>query len=81
MPGLQLNHLVQIDTIFLNRKPVVHLVEEITDFISASFLRNKSTNKIWKAISGLRFYTYMGSPDFLAVDQVTPYISREMKGR
>lgn len=71
-PDLQFNHRVKVDTIFLNVKQAVHLVDEIINSISASFIRNQCTKEIWKAISILCFYKYMGPPDFLVVDKVTP---------
>lgn len=36
--GLRFNHQVQIDTIFLEGKPVLHMVDEATHFFAAEFL-------------------------------------------
>ena len=76
---LRFNHRVVVDTMFINNKPILHMVDEATHFSAACFLRNQSTSEIWKCIRKLWILTYMGPPDFLTVDQGTAYVSKEMK--
>ena len=73
---LRFNHRVAIDTMFINNKPILHMVDEATHFSAACFLRNQSTREIWNNIRKLWILTYMGPPDFLIVDQGTAYVSK-----
>lgn len=70
---------VQVDTMFLNVRPVVHMVFEATHYTAASFLRNHSTAEIWKTICRIWCLTFFGPPDFLVVDDGTAYVLDEMK--
>lgn len=56
-----------------------HIVDESTHFQAADFLKSQSTAELWKAILSLWVYTYLGPPDYLAVDQGSSYISSEFK--
>ena len=73
------NHTVLIDTMYIDSKPVLHLVDESTHYVAACFLKSQSANDIWKAIMRLWILAYMGPPDYLYVDQGSSYISKEMR--
>ena len=73
------NHHVIVDMMFINSRPVLHMVDESTHYQAASFLKSQSTSEIWKSIQRLWILTYLGPPDYLSVDQGTAYISAEMK--
>lgn len=77
--NLRFNHSVQVDTMFIRGKPVLHMVDLATHFCAAAFLKNQSTNSIWKTIQGLWNLVYVGPPDHLSVDQGTKYVSKEMR--
>lgn len=64
---------------FLEGRSVLHIVDEATHFAVATFLKTQTTDEIWKAITLLWMHTYMGPPDFLAVDQVSAYVSSKFK--
>lgn len=72
------NHTVQIDTVLLSGKPVIHIVDMATHFCTASSLRSQSTKNIWHRIQSMWTLFYVGPPDLLSVDQVSAYISNEM---
>lgn len=76
---MRFNNRVYVDTMFIDNQPVIHLVDEATHFSAASFLRSQSASETWKAILRLWIHSYMGPPDFLAVDQGSAYASREFK--
>lgn len=76
---LRYNHKVQVDTIFLSGRPVIHKVDEDKHFEEEKLLSNKSTKHIWKAILDLWYLLFMGPPDYLEVDQGSNSVSREMK--
>lgn len=63
----------------IDNLPVFHMVEEATHFSAASFLRSQSAKDIWKTIQLMWSLTYLGPPDYLSVDQVSAYISKEMR--
>lgn len=76
---LRFNQRVFVDTMFIDRRPIIHLVDESTHFSAACFLRTQSAKETWKAILRLWVHTYLGPPDHLVVDQGSAYVSREMK--
>ena len=76
---LRFNQRVVVDTMFIENKPIIHLVDESTHFTAACFLKKQTTEEIWRSIRRLWIMTYMGPPDFLAVDQGSAYISKETK--
>lgn len=47
-------------------------------FAAEPFLRMKSVEDIWKKICRLWVFVYMGSPSFIAVDQGSAYVRKEM---
>lgn len=79
MDQLNFKHSVQIDTMFLDGKAVCYMVEEATKFAVATFLKDQSTSKIWKAIQNMWSHVFRRPPDSLSVDQGTSYNSTEMR--
>lgn len=77
---LRFNQHVQIDTIFLEGKPVIHMVDEATHLCAAEFLPTQSTASIWCSIQSMWCLKYIGPPDHIAVDQGSAYTSAEMRG-
>lgn len=76
--GLRFNEEVQIDSILLQNRPVLHMVHNTTQFCSAALLQSQSTQKIWKIILSQWISVYSGPPDYLAVDQGSGFISRKI---
>lgn len=76
---LRFNHEVQIDTMFLHNRPVLHMVDTATHFCAASFLRSQSSSEIWRTILSQWSHVYAGPPDYLKVDQGSNYTSKEMR--
>ena len=76
---LRFNHEVQVDTMWIMGKPVVHMVDVATHFTAARFIRKQSSAEVWKAIRRMWTLLYCGPPDYLAVDQGSNYISSEFK--
>lgn len=77
--NLSFNYCVVIYTMFLQLLPVLHLVDEATYFTAASFLPNHTSTEIWRTIFRLFINAYMFPPYFLAVDQGSNYVSKEMR--
>lgn len=79
MEELRFNHRAMFYTMFIEGRPVLHMVDERSHFQAAGFLRMQSTANIWKGIQKLWIFTYLGPPDFLALDQGSAYVSKYMK--
>lgn len=47
---LKFNCRVQVDTTFIQERPLLQMVDEVTLFCAASFIREQSTKKIWNQI-------------------------------
>lgn len=77
-PELRFNCRVQADTMFIHGLPVLHMVEEATQFCAVSFLRSQTTKDISNKIQHMWSLVCLGSPSYLVVDQETAYISKEM---
>lgn len=73
------NHRVIVDTMFIENRPNIHLVYGSTHFTADAFFRNQTTTEIWKPCFVCEIMRIMTPPDFLAVDQVSVHILREMK--
>lgn len=43
---LRFNHLVQVDTMFIHGRPVLHMLEKATHCCASSFLHGQITNEI-----------------------------------
>lgn len=76
---LRFNHRVQGDTIFIDGRPVIDMVDEATHFCAVSFLHNLSTKELWKTIQNKWSLVYPGLSDYLVVYQGTVKTSTEMK--
>lgn len=66
--GIKLKGIVKIDTMLIGGRPVIHMVDQDTNFSAAAFLKNQTSREIWKEIKGIWCLVYMG-PDLLMVDQ------------
>lgn len=64
---------------YIDGKPVLHLVDEATHYNAAQFLRKQSSTDVWKSIMRCWYRTYLGPPDFLHVDQGTNFVAKEFK--
>lgn len=51
--GMRFNHTVEVDTIFIEGKPAIQMIDVATHFCAADFLRKQSTEAIWKKIQML----------------------------
>lgn len=80
MEDMKFNTQVQIQTISIDNKPVLHMLYRATYFNPACFLTNKSAKNICKAIQKLWNLEYMGPPDTVMVDQGSNSIPKELKG-
>lgn len=79
--GLRFNHDVKVDTMFLQNRPVLHMVDMATHFCSSKFLRTQSTPDIWKSMLSKWMLMYAGQPGHLSVDRGSAFKSENEKMR
>ena len=70
------NHCVAVDIMFINNKPILHVVDEVTHFQEATWLRNSTSAEVWKSFLRCWSMVYIGPPDYLRVDQGTNFVSK-----
>lgn len=64
---------------YLDGKPVLHVVDRDTKFGAACFLENETTSGTWEAFLYIWVAPYIGFPDMIAVDQGPQFISAEWR--
>ena len=75
----RLNHCVAVDIMFINRKPILHVVDEATHFQAAAWLHKSTSTEVWKTFLRCWSMVYLGPPDYLRVDQGTNFVSSEFR--
>ncbi len=73
------NHVLAIDIFYINGKPILHYVDEATQYASARFLSTMSSSDVWKTLMRCWILAYLGPPDFLRVDKGSNFVSKEFK--
>lgn len=70
---IQFNHTIQVDTMFIGGKPLLHMFDVATHFCSASFSLSQSMGEIWRSIQQLLSLVYLCPPDYLNLDHGSNY--------
>lgn len=78
---LSFNHRILLDTMFIDGRPVIHIIDEGTHYSAAGFLKSQTADAVWRVILNLWTLTYLGPPDFLSVYQGSNYISKEFRSK
>lgn len=76
---LSVNHTVQIDIMFIDKRPVLHKGNLGTNVSPATLLRNQATEEVWRCIQAMWNLVYVVPPDFLQCEQGSNHISAEIK--
>ena len=63
------NHRLLIDLMWLHGKPVLHIVDEGTNFSAAKFLPGEDAKTIWSTFLKTWSHIYIGFPDQILTDQ------------
>ena len=74
---IDFNYRVLVDVMYLNGKPVVHVIDEATAFQAARFLHNVTAKATWDAIRAMWIDTYVGPPDIIVSDSGTNFTAAE----
>lgn len=77
--GIVFNQELALDLMFLDKIPVLHVVDTQTHFSSAVFLHSQSTEAVWHAFLECWATLYTGYPDKMRVDQGSQFTSKRWK--
>ena len=73
---LRFNHTIAIDVMYIEGRPVLHVVDEATHYAAAIFLKKVTSEHTWKALLKCWSRVYIGAPDCIRVDQGSNFVSR-----
>lgn len=73
------NYEVIMDIMYLEGKPVLHVIDESTAFGAARFLKKISTEQVWEALRLCWIDTYLGPPDWIVTDAGKQFTSDEFR--
>lgn len=76
---IRFDHKMREDTLFINARPVIHIVDEGTYFCAAQFLCNQTSKEIRARVQHMCSLVYLGRPDYLVVDEGASYTSRKLE--
>jgi hypothetical protein len=71
------NHSIIVDIMYIDNKPILHIVDEGTRFQAARWLNNISAKHVWDTLRQCWIDAYLGPPDFIIHDAGTNFVSRE----
>ena len=73
----EFNYEILVDVMYLNNRPVLHVVDSATAFQGARFLPSMSAKDTWEVLRSLWIDTYQGPPDIITHDAGTNFASTE----
>ena len=77
--AIQFNHEVIVDLMWIDKEPVLHVVDRGTHFSSATFLPNESATTVWNSLIKCWISVYVGFPNVISHDQGTVFTSKLFK--
>jgi hypothetical protein len=77
--GIVFNHELALDLMYLERLPVLHVVDTQTHFSSATFLYGESVEAVWYAFLECWVTLYPVHPYKMRTDQGTQFKSPQCK--
>ncbi|RAL58472.1 hypothetical protein DID88_005176 [Monilinia fructigena] len=73
----EFNHSIIVDVMYINGKPVLHIVDEGTRFQAAQWLDNVSAKHTWDKLRMCWIDTYIGPPDYIVHDAGKNFVAKE----
>ena len=73
------NYSVIIDVMYLNGKPILQVVNSVTTFETARFLKNMSAYTAWDTLCACWINIYLGPPDMVVYNAEKNFASTEFK--
>uniref|UniRef100_A0A8H7K3I9 Integrase catalytic domain-containing protein n=1 Tax=Bionectria ochroleuca TaxID=29856 RepID=A0A8H7K3I9_BIOOC len=74
------NYEIVVDIMYLDGKPVLHVIDASTSFQAATFLDDLTAANTWLALKKCWLDTYLGPPDVISFDAGTNFAAAEFKG-
>lgn len=72
----EFNHTVFVDIFYVNKKPVLHVVDEATRYQAARWLSNVTAESVWRAMRLCWIDVYLGPPDIVMHDAGKQFVAR-----
>jgi hypothetical protein len=76
---MEFNYQILVDIIFLDEKPVLHIIDMATSFQAARFLQNMTTKETWDMLYLAWIDIYVGPPNTIVSDTDKNFTSMEFK--
>ena len=77
------NRKVALDLMYLDSRPVLHVVDRDTDFGAAKFVpcrtKNPTTAQVWETFVEMWALMYTGLPDIVVTDHASTFTSKDWK--
>jgi transposase InsO family protein len=74
------NQELYIDLMYIEKRPVLHVVDAGTRFSSARFLPRSDAQTVWMTFVQMWSLLYIGHPESILTDQGSVFLSREWSG-
>ncbi|EED23141.1 hypothetical protein TSTA_065940 [Talaromyces stipitatus ATCC 10500] len=75
----EFNYEIVVNVMYLDGKPVLHIVNWVTSFQAAQFLKSLSAKDTWEALRAVWINTYLGPPDIILHNAGTNFAALEFK--
>lgn len=76
---IDFNYEIVVDIMYLDHKPVLHVIDASTGFQAATFIPDLTARRTWEALKRCWLDTYLGPPDVVTIDAGTNFASAEFK--
>ena len=73
------NSVVAVDIMYVDKNPILHLVDEEKHFAAATFLKNVFSKESWNAVMKCWCLVHMVPPDYLRIEQGSNFVSKEFR--
>ena len=75
----EFNYSIIIDVVYLDGRPVLHVVDSATSFNAARWLKDMSAKEAWNALRACWIDVYLGPPDVIIHDPGTHFAAEEFR--
>ncbi|KAI1000129.1 hypothetical protein K3495_g8070 [Podosphaera aphanis] len=75
----EFNYLIIINVLYIDRKPMLHVIDSSTNFDASRFLTNMTTLTIWNTLCYCWIDTYQGPPHQIVHDAGKNFASDEFR--
>lgn len=70
------NHTVFVDIFYIDKRPILHVVDESTRYQAARWLPTVSADAVWRALRMCWIDVYLGPPDVITHDAGKQFMAR-----